>query len=167
MPPTSRTPFRQTNFSAFQKTLLSNSRSALLCPSQCTPSRTPFCEVFLHTAMPTIFANPANPVLTPWFILLFKYGGRESWGGGGGGAGEDLSLTRTSSPPDPPKSIHLNPFHYTATKSSFTPLEVTTGQDKIYGHTAHSALIRVDIHGAIHAHLCCIKIPVFSHNYFA
>jgi len=85
--------------------------------------------------MPTIFANPANPVLTPWFILLFKYGGRESWGGGGG-VGEDLSLTRTSSPPDPPKSIHLNPFHYTATKSSFTPLEVTTGQDKIYGHTA-------------------------------
>jgi hypothetical protein len=47
-----------------------------------------------------------------------------------------LSLTRTSSPPAPPKSIHLNPFHYTATKSSFTPLEVTTGQDKIYGHTA-------------------------------
>jgi hypothetical protein len=50
----------------------------------------------------------------------------------------DLSLTRTSSPPDPPKSIHLNPFHYTATKSSFTPLEITTGQDKIYGPTAHS-----------------------------
>ena len=57
--------------------------------------------------------------------------------GRAGGAGEDLSLTRTSSPPDPPKSIHLNPFHYTATKSSFTPLEITTGQDKIYGHTAH------------------------------
>ena len=56
--------------------------------------------------------------------------------GRAGGVGEDLSLTRTSSPPDPPKSIHLNPFHYTATKSSFTPLEVTTGQDKIYGHTA-------------------------------
>jgi hypothetical protein len=37
----------------------------------------------------------------------------------------------------PPKSIHLNPFHYTATKSSFTPLEITTGQDKVYGHTAH------------------------------
>ena len=85
------------------------------------------------------FANPANPVLTPWFILLFKYGGRESWGVGGG-VGEDLSLTRTSSPPNPPKSIHLNPFHYTATKSSFTPLEITTGQDKIYGHAAHSAL---------------------------
>ena len=60
--------------------------------------------------------------------------------GRAGGAGEDLSLTRTSSPPNPPKSIHLNPFHYTATKSSFTPLEITTGQDKIYGHTAHSAL---------------------------
>jgi hypothetical protein len=51
-----------------------------------------------------------------------------------------LSLTRTSSPPGPPKSIHLNPFHYTATKSSFTPLEVTTGQDKIYGHTAQLSL---------------------------
>jgi hypothetical protein len=34
------------------------------------------------------------------------------------------------------KSAAHNPFHYTATKSSFTPLEVTTGQDKIYGHTA-------------------------------
>jgi hypothetical protein len=87
LPPTSRTPFRQTNFSAFPKTLLSNSRSALLCPPQCTPSRTQFCEVFLHTAILTILANPANPVLIPWFILLFKYGGRESWGGGGGGGG--------------------------------------------------------------------------------
>jgi hypothetical protein len=32
--------------------------------------------------------------------------------------------------------MHLNPFHYTATKSSFTLLEITTGQDRIYGHTA-------------------------------
>ncbi len=56
--------------------------------------------------------------------------------GGGGGAGEDLSLTCTSSPLDPPKSIHLNHFLYTATESSFTPLEITTGQDKIYGHAA-------------------------------
>jgi hypothetical protein len=56
----------------------------------------------------------------------------------GGGAGEDLSLTCTSSPPDPPKFVHLNPFHYTETKSSFTPLEITTGQDKIYGQSAHT-----------------------------
>ncbi len=57
-------------------------------------------------------------------------------GGGRGGAGKDLSLTCTSSPLDPPKFVHLNPFPYTATESSFTPLEITTGQDKIYGHAA-------------------------------
>ncbi len=74
----------------------------------------------------------------------------------GGGVGEDLSLTRTSSPPDPPKSIHLNPFHYTATKSSFTPLEVTTGQDKIYGHTAHSSWRPVVLPNR-HIHLCLFK----------
>jgi len=27
-------------------------------------------------------------------------------------------------------------------------------------------LARVDVHGVIHAHLCCIRIPVFLHNYF-
>jgi len=55
--------------------------------------------------------------------------------------GEDLSLTCISSPLDPPKFILLNPFHYTATKSSFTLLEITTGQDKIYGHTAQSPIV--------------------------
>jgi hypothetical protein len=30
-------------------------------------------------------------------------------------------------------TILLNPFHYTATKSPFTSLEITMGQDKIYG----------------------------------
>jgi hypothetical protein len=73
-------------------------------------------------------------------------------GGEGGGVGEDLSLTRTSSPPGLPKSIHLNPFHYTATKSSFTPLEITTGQDKIYGHTAQDQILDLEI-GKIERHI--------------
>ena len=118
----------------------------MLCPPRCPLVSNPILRSFLSHSHANNFANPANPVLTPWFILLFKYGGRESWGGrGGGGVGEGLSLTRTSSPPDPPKSIHLNPFHYTATKSSFTPLEITTGQDKIYGHTAQRLSHEMDL----------------------
>jgi len=58
-------------------------------------------------------------------------------GGGWEGEGEERSLTCISSPIDPPKFILLNPFHYTATKSPFTSLEITMGQDKIYGWSAH------------------------------
>jgi hypothetical protein len=36
----------------------------------------------------------------------------------------------------PAQTILLNPFHYTATKSPFTLLEITMGQDKIYGWSA-------------------------------
>jgi hypothetical protein len=36
----------------------------------------------------------------------------------------------------PAQTILLNPFHYTATKSPFTSLEITMGQDKIYGWSA-------------------------------
>ncbi len=39
------------------------------------------------------FANPANPVLTPWFIFYCSNDGARGAGGVGGGVGEDLSLT--------------------------------------------------------------------------
>jgi hypothetical protein len=86
---------------------------------------------------------------------------------GAGGVGEDLSLTCISSPIDPPKFTLLNPFHYTATESPFTSLEITIGQDKYAAGPHTPPLAHFDVHGMIHAHLCCIRIPVFPHNHFA
>jgi hypothetical protein len=57
-------------------------------------------------------------------------------GGGWGGVGEDLSLNMYFFTDRPAQTILLNPFHYTATKSPFTLLEITMGQDKIYGWSA-------------------------------
>ena len=62
------------------------------------------------------FANPANPVLTPWFIFIVQMMVREELGGGGwGGVGEDLSLTMyffTAGPTQiytsQPFSLHCN-----------------------------------------------------------
>ncbi len=60
--------------------------------------------------------------------------------GGGGGVGEDLSLNMDFFTDKTAQNVLLNPLHYTVTKSSFTLLEITMGQDKIYGQSAHSAL---------------------------
>ncbi len=42
----------------------------------------------------------------------------------------------------PAQTILLNPLHYTVTKSPFTLLEITMGQDKIYGWSAQVATLR-------------------------
>ena len=74
-----------------------------------------------------------NPLV---YLYCSKDGGERSWGGGGG-VGEDLSLNMYFFTDRPAQTILLNPFHYTATKSPFTSLEITMGQDKIYGWSAH------------------------------
>ncbi len=67
-------------------------------------------------------------------FLLFNGQWREGGGGGRGmRRGWIYVWTRISSP-----IVPFNP--YTATKSSFTLLEITIGQDKIYGWSTHSAL---------------------------
>ena len=48
--------------------------------------RTPVCEVFC-TQPCHDFANPANPVLTPWFIFYCSNDGARGAGGGVGGGG--------------------------------------------------------------------------------
>jgi hypothetical protein len=52
--------------------------------------------------------------------------------------GEDLSLNMYFFTDRPAQTILLNPFLYTATKSPFTSLEITMGQDKIYGWSAQA-----------------------------
>jgi hypothetical protein len=44
----------------------------------------------------------------------------------------------------PAQTILFNPFHYTARKSPFTLLEITMGQDKIYGWSAQGRF--ADLH---------------------
>ncbi len=56
----------------------------------------------------------------------------------GGGVGEDLSLTMYFFTDRPAQFTLLNHLHYTVTKSPFTSLEITMGQDKIYGWSAQS-----------------------------
>jgi hypothetical protein len=67
---------------------------------------------------------------------LFKGWWREELGAGVGGVGEDLSLNMYFFTDRPTQIILLNPLHYTVTKSPFTSLEITMGQDKIYGWSA-------------------------------
>ena len=62
---------------------------------------------------------------------------RGAGGGWGGGVGEDLSLNMYFFTDRPAQTILLNPLHFTVTKSPFTSLEITMGQDKIYGWSAH------------------------------
>ncbi len=62
-------------------------------------------------------------------------------GEGVGGAGEDLSLNMYFFTDSPAQITFLNPLHYTATKSPFTSLEITMGQDKTYGWSAQSYLL--------------------------
>ena len=61
--------------------------------------------------------------------------------GWGGGVGAGLSLNMYFVTDRPAQTILLNPFHYTATKSPFTLLEITKGQDKIYGWSAQTVYI--------------------------
>ena len=63
----------------------------LLYSSRCTPSVEPQSAKFSAHSYANDFANPANPVLTPWFIFIVQMMVREElggggWGGGGGGS---------------------------------------------------------------------------------
>jgi hypothetical protein len=81
------------------------------------------------------FANSANPVLIP----VFPYVQRTMARGGGGGK---VKCERVGSvfnheftPIGPLPNLYFL-TRYTATKNSFTLLEITIGQDKIYGWSA-------------------------------
>ena len=96
----------------------------------------PSLRSFLHTVCQR-FCQSSEPCSNSLvYLYCSKDGGERSWGG----VGEDLSLNMYFFTDRPAQTILLNPFHYTATKSPFTSLEITMGQDKIYGWSAHSAL---------------------------
>ena len=52
----------------------------------CTPSVEPQSAKFSAHSHANDFANPANPVLTPWFIFYCSNDGARGAGGGGGGS---------------------------------------------------------------------------------
>ena len=133
LPPTSRTPFRLTNFSAFSE----NSTFEFLTrfcfnrfgvPLVSNPS----LRCFLHTICQR-FCQTSEPCSNPMFFLLFNGQWREEARGMGGGVGEDLCLNTDFFTDKTRPKYTSQPLHYTVTKSSFTLLEITTGQDKIYG----------------------------------
>ena len=127
-------------FPFFMKSLLSNFQSALLHSTRWIPNIKPQTATFLHTYA-NDFANTANPVSIPVFLFL-----NGQWRGGGGVEGSTvegymLSLTKKSHHQSPTQSLYFLTY-YTATKNSFTLLEITIGQEKMHGRCVHSAFGR-------------------------
>ena len=102
----------------------------------------PSLRSFLHTVCQR-FCQSSEPCPNPYNLSYCpKLVARGAGGGLGGGVGEDLSLNMYFFTDRPAQTILLNPFHYTATKSPFTLLEITMGQDKIYGWSAQQQIER-------------------------
>ncbi len=101
LPPTSRTPFRLTNFSAFFGKLYFRIVNPLLLQSfRCTPSVEPQSAMFLHTICQR-FCQTSEPCSNPCFSLLFNGQWREGAGGGreeGGSMFEHGFLTDKARP---------------------------------------------------------------------
>ena len=139
MPPTSRTPFRLTTFSAFSENstfdfLIRFCFNRFGVPLVSNPS----LRVFLHTICQR-FHQTSEPCPNPLDFLLFNGQWREEAGGWGGwGVGEDLSLNTDFFTDKTRPKYTSQPFtlHCNKKKSSFTLLEITIGQDKIYGWSA-------------------------------
>ena len=112
LPPTSRTPFRLTNFSAFSE---NSTFEFLICfcfnrfgvPLVSNPS----LRCFLHTICQR-FCQTSEPCPNPMVFLLFNGQWRE---GGGGGEGDetrvDLCLNTDFSLIRPAQTILFNPLH--------------------------------------------------------
>ena len=89
--------------------------------------------------MPTIFANTANPVFIP--VSIFHQTMVEELRGVGGSnvKGYESKFNQNSHRYSPAQSLCFL-THYTATKNSFTLLEIITGQEKIHGLPVHQQL---------------------------
>ena len=103
-------------------------------PLASNPDLLSFCTQYAND-----FANPANPVFIPVFPFLNK-----QWWRGGGGRGVkcekvESMFNKNSHRYGPAQTLFVL-THYTATKNSFTLLEITIGQDKLYGWSAHKAI---------------------------
>jgi hypothetical protein len=89
--------------------------------------------------MPTISANTANPVFIR--VSIFHQTMVEELGGVGGSnvKGYESKFSQNSHQYIPAQSLCFL-THYTATKNSFTLLEIVTGQEKIYGPSVQVGL---------------------------
>jgi hypothetical protein len=88
-------------------------------------------------SMPTIFANTANPVFIPVSIYFSSNNGAGAEGGGGSNVkGYESKFNQNSHRYSPAQSLCFL-THYTATKNSYTLLEIITGQEKIHGLPVH------------------------------
>ncbi len=99
-------------FPFFMKSLLSNTQSALLYSSRCTPSIEPQSAKFLRTVCQW-FCQPSEPCLDPCFSILKRTMAR-GWGGGGGVKCErvETMFNQELTPPGPrPNLILFNPLH--------------------------------------------------------
>ena len=112
-------------------------------PLASNPSLLSFCTQYAND-----FANSANPVLIPVFFSSTDNG--EGVEGGGGVKCErvETMFNQEFTPIGLAQTLYFL-THYTATKNSFTLLEITIGKDKYTAgpHTPH--LAHVDVHSKL------------------
>jgi hypothetical protein len=103
----------------------------LLHPSRCTPSIEPQPAKFLQTVCQR-FCQPSESCSDPCFSFCTTDNGERGWGGGRGVKCERVGsvFNHEFTPIGPLPNLYFL-THYTATKNSFTLLEITIGQDKI------------------------------------
>ena len=123
-----------TNSFFHEKSLLSHFNPPLLHSYLQNPNIEPRTAYF-SPATPTIFANTANPVFIP--VSIFHQTMVEELRGVGGSnvKGYEPKFSQNSHQYIPAQSLCFL-THYTATKNSFTLLEIVTSQEKIYGPSA-------------------------------
>ncbi len=113
--------------------------------------------------MPTIFANTANPVFIP--VSIFHQTMVEELRGVGGSnvKGYESKFSQNSHQYIPAQSLCFL-THYTATKNSFTLLEIVTSQEKIYGPSVHNESGSETLHWP---KLCSIHTAyIYSEGFF-
>ena len=103
------------------------------------PSIEPWIAKFLHTVCQR-FCQHSEPCLYPCFSIFQQTMVKVWWGAGGQvWKGRILSLTKNSHRYGPAQTLYFL-THYTATKNSFTLLEIIIGQEKIHGWSAQKWL---------------------------
>ena len=120
-----------TNSFFHEKSLLSNFNPPLLHSYRQNPNIEPWTAYF-YTRHANDFCQHSEPCFYPCFYFSSNNGGGAEGGGGSNVKGYESKFNQNSHRYSPAQSLCFL-THYTATKNSFTLLEIIIGQEKIHG----------------------------------